>query len=171
MTPNLIELNYPFDDRLLFEEFDIAVMRELFDSYSDERFDFEVRGWWTTRGLELFPEFQYSNRVAKEFKEKFEVNGLVSPRFYILAENSILRPHIDLRTKCSLNHVLQGSNAEIFFGDGDDIQKYSYKTALLNTSVMHGVINKSEKRILFKLSIFGEDFGQIAEKIDSFKKF
>lgn len=170
MTKNLIRIDYPFDEEKLLKEFNMAIEHNMFEAYTDERYDSYFNGLQATCGLENHPEFEYANEVTDHIRKEFNITGRMSPRFYTLYENAILRSHVDIDTECEINHVLKGDDAGLFFGEytGDNTEQY--KTALLNTAALHGVKNKSQQRVLFKISIFNEKFESVAKKIDSIKK-
>lgn len=102
----------------------------------------------------------YSDYLCKYFDIEAE------PRFYILEGGSILPPHIDLGTQCAINFLLGDDDtlAPVSFSSGNS---YSYKTALLNTSIEHGVTNGPNDRIIFKLSIMNEPFESVKQKIQT----
>lgn len=84
------------------------------------------------------------------------------PRYYILQANTVLPVHTDMDTKCSVNHLLEGS-APITF---PDIGTYEYSTALLDISKPHGVDNtNSADRYLYKISFFNHSFDEVKLKI------
>ena len=117
--------------------------------------------WLVSRELEK-ENVPYVNNITKALVIKYGITGYVSPRFYMLTKNTILRNHVDLNTKCSINHVIQGDKSPVAYAD---YGMFYYNTALLNTTLMHGVINKDTDRILFKLSIFDETFDQVKNKL------
>ena len=97
---------------------------------------------------------------AEKLNAFFNVNG--KPRFINQKAGVELPFHIDVETKCSLNFLLKDeSPSPITYESGD----YFYKSALLNTTKKHGVFNKQKDRLLFKLSIFDEDFNSVKNKV------
>ena len=115
-----------------------------------------VHFWRVIRLEDLKSELVKS--YVKDFKNKYNIPGKVDGRFYRLKANSTLPMHIDSGTKCSINFLLNGYGAPVLFESGE----YTYKQALLNTSIMHSVINVDKDRILFKISIFELDFNQVS---------
>ena len=123
------------------------------EPYQDKRFGrFVWKSWRIVRDIEI----EYADFINKHFN----IDG--SPRFYILDSGTILPMHIDQDTTCSLNFVLSENPAPIKFSSGNE---YYYKTALLNTSIKHGVDKTSGDRVLFKLSIKDEPFDVVKQKI------
>lgn len=108
-----------------------------------------------------------SLRIAQQECEKFlDYYGFLhndgEPRYYILQANSILPVHTDVDTKCSINHLLEGT-APIHFPDAGN---YEYSTALLDISKPHGVDNtNSSDRLLYKISFFNYTFEEVKSKI------
>jgi len=96
---------------------------------------------------------------CENFKETYNIPGKVDGRFYRLKANNTLPMHIDSGTKCSINFLLNGEGSPVVF---ENIGTYVYKQALLNTSVMHSVVNGNKDRILFKISIFEMEFDNVA---------
>ena len=115
-----------------------------------------IHFWRVIRLEDLKSELVKS--YVKDFKNKYNIPGKVDGRFYRLKANSTLPMHIDSGTKCSINFLLNGDGAPVLFESGE----YTYKQALLNTSIMHSVINGDKDRILFKISIFELDFNQVS---------
>jgi|TARA_R100000027_G_scaffold62233_1_gene54218 hypothetical protein len=112
--------------------------------------------WKVIRLKDLKSELVKS--YVEDFKNKYNIPGKVDGRFYRLKANTTLPMHIDSGTKCSINFLLNGDGAPVIFESGE----YTYKQALLNTSIMHSVINGDKDRILFKISIFELDFDQVS---------
>ena len=88
--------------------------------------------------------------------------GEVRPRFYFLPKGVEIPEHVDNNTKCSINFLINSKNPAPVTVEGVD---YYYKACLLNTQKMHSVKNNTEDRLLFKLSIFDDDFDTVKEKI------
>lgn len=104
----------------------------------------------------LYINFDYAEKLNKFFN----VNG--RPRFYNLKAGVDLPFHTDNGTKCSLNFLLQDKDpAPVTYKSAE----YYYKSALLNVTKEHGVFNTKKDRLLFKLSIFDEDFNSVKNKI------
>jgi hypothetical protein len=84
------------------------------------------------------------------------------PRFYILKAHSSLPEHVDLNTKCSINVILSETAVAPIIIEG---VKFSYSQCLLNTQRRHYVVNGPEDRLLFKLSIFDQEFEDVYQNI------
>lgn len=144
---NIFIFDYDFDRDTLLDEFNKHNGK--FQAYNDPRGvldNFQI----------VRTEFAY----AEELCQLFDIKA--RPRFYILKANSVLPPHQDLGTLCSINVLLSSKNpAPVNY----DAKEYYYKNALLNTQNMHGVVTNNEDRLLFKLSVFDESYESVAEKI------
>ena len=68
--------------------------------------------------------------------------------------------HVDYHTTCSLNIARQGNAGEV-------TKSYSYRTAILNTSNLHGVDNGPVDRRLFKISIFDQTYEEVVDNFVS----
>ena len=145
---NIFIFDYNFDMQKLNES--MQAFEHKFEAYSDHRGTLDC--WSVAREI----EFDY----ATELCETFDIKA--KPRFYSLKANSVLPMHKDHGTQCSINVLMNSTNpAPVDFEDNT----YSYKCCLLNVQNTHGVTTGDEDRILFKLSIFDEDFESVAEKI------
>lgn len=145
---NIFILDYPFDLDVLelyWDKYEAGL-----EGYTDPRYD-QVADHWQISRSDMFP---YAQELCDMFGIK---NG--KPRFYRLKANTELPMHIDLNTECSLNIVLSDKPAPVNFEDGS----YSYKSCILNTSVLHGVVNGPEDRRLFKISIFDQSFEEVCQ--------
>lgn len=153
MNSNLFPINYLFNTAALHKE---AKEKE-FVTYEDPRYGKSVGAHILKNDI---PEAQIQ---AKEFCEFYGLE-LGSPRYYKLEADHYLLPHVDYNTTCSVNHILSNDYAPVTI-IGED---YHYKTALLNTSVQHGVNNiGKEERLLFKISFFESTYEEIREQIRS----
>ena len=120
--------------------------------YSDKRFGrFVMNNWRILKDIEL----EYADAMCKHF----DIDAI--PKFYVLQANTILFPHTDQDTTCSINFLLSDGAAPVRFGENE----YYYKTALLNTTRTHSVDKNPKDRILFKLSIKDEGFDIVKQKI------
>ena len=121
-------------------------------TYHDPKTNTEVTGWDIKHIID-----GYAYEVAQTFNS---VLGLQKskPRFYILRAGVTLGLHIDRGTECSFNFVLTGSSKITF----EDREEY-YEQALLNTQVMHGIINPQDDRVLYKISVFNQNFETVKQ--------
>jgi len=155
----IFKFRFPFDDEHLLKEY--KQVESLLEDYKDARYFEGSSNWLVTRDLEDL-DVPYVKNMTMAIVKTYGIKGYVSPRFYFLQKKTILRNHIDLNTKCSINHVISGAESPVNY---PDYGMYNYKTALLNTEKLHGVINKDSDRILFKISIFDESFEQVRAKL------
>ena len=153
----LFKLDYKFNTFALLTELDRYKLS--IGPYVDKRYG-QVDNFKILRG-------NASLRIAQQECEKFlDYYGFLhndgEPRYYILQANSILPVHTDMDTKCSINHLLEGT-APIHFPDAGN---YEYSTALLDISKPHGVDNtNSSDRLLYKISFFNYTFEEVKSKI------
>lgn len=148
------------EDILVFDfDFDKSALLDFWNQnqdntepYSDKRFGrFVMNNWRILKDIEL----EYADVMCKHF----DIDAI--PKFYVLQANTILFPHTDQDTTCSINFLLSDGAAPVRFGDNE----YYYKTALLNTTRTHSVDKNPKDRILFKLSIKDEGFDIVKQKI------
>lgn len=142
------EIQHNFDDFRLLEE----LKSQDATAYSDEKHG-SYDNWkiinqtlrWAEREMQFF---------CNQFKLPYG-----SPRYYQLDANSVLLPHIDYNTTCSINHILNDEAAPVTF---NDYGEFTYNTAVLDTTKMHGVNNLGKKdRYLFKISYFETTYEEI----------
>lgn len=120
--------------------------------YTDKRFGkFVMNNWRIVNDVDL--------PYAQELAEMFDIQAVA--KFYMLQANTSLPMHVDQDTTCSINFLLSGKAAPVKYSTGNE---WYYKTALLNTSIKHGVDSCDEDRILFKLST-KEPFDIVKQKI------
>lgn len=153
---NLLRINYNFPTGILLKE---ALSKD-FSVYEDSKHG-KSEGWNVYRGdIYDIPE-AWNQTIA--FCDFYGIKQ-GQPRYYILEENKMLMPHIDYNTTCSVNHILNEDAAPVTIMG----EEYTYKSALLNTTVMHGVNNIGrKKRVLFKISFFEQTYEEIREQIQS----
>ena len=145
----LIELDYQLDIKLILESASDA--EKFKDSYIDPRYNsYKVKSWLISK---------FTNNYVQKILDDFEVNG--SPRFYWLKANTVVPPHVDNDTKCSINFILSENAAPVNF----DSQVFYYKQCLLNTSKTHWVKNGPIERLLFKISVFDESYDDLKKRI------
>lgn len=153
-------LTIEFDiERLLFE-YDGIVKNE--KPYSDPNGK-KSSTWYTIRLKDMTSE--YCIQLANNIKKEYNIKGRTDPRFYRLKANSPLPWHRDRATQCSINVILSDTCAPVLFRTNNEIFEYKYTVALLNTQIEHSVPSFDEDRLLFKISIFDEDFDSVAYKI------
>lgn len=149
MHNHIVRLDYPFDNT---EALKLAArVKEKSEPYRDKRFPTLRFNHWQIH--------QFNDSFVEQILKDFDVEG--KPRFYWLAPNTSIPPHVDHNTTCSINFVLTEPAAPVTFDNTD----YHYKQALLNTSIQHRVTNGPHERILLKISIFNEPYEQLAERI------
>lgn len=133
--------------------------------YADSITPGGVPYWKVIRGDDMTSDF--ANKVANYFKQTYGIEGRVDGRFYRLLANATLPYHTDRSTQCSINMILsEGDPASVKFRRNGVEQEYNYRLALLNTQEEHSVENGPEDRILFKISVFDEDYESVAAKIN-----
>lgn len=152
------QFNYSFNTYALLTELDYY--RDEFKAYEDVRYK-ASDNWKILQNESLKVLSQQCNK----FCEDIELEG--KPRYYILDANAVLPPHIDLNTKCSINHLLSGESAPITY---TEYGNFKYKTALINTQEEHSVDNtKHDDRYLFKISFLENTFEEVKEKIIAYE--
>ncbi len=145
----LIHLNYPLNKELLLEE--ALEARKSAVSHKDSRYpDLSFDEWKISH---------YTSEYISQIMSDFGVVG--KPRFFWLAPFAEVPEHTDNGTKCSLNFLLNDDPAPITING----QEYYYKSVLLDTTQPHSVKNNNTERLLFKISIFEEDFDTVASRI------
>ena len=107
-----------------------------------------------------------TSKIVTDFtyniQRMFSMHGKVDGRFYKLDANQYLAPHMDNKTQCCLNFILNDNPAPITIQD----IPYTYKQALINTRMSHSVRNGNTDRILFRISIFHVCFDEVKEIMD-----
>lgn len=109
-----------------------------------------VKGWDIIRGIDL----PYGRKLAESLGVPF-----AKPRYYILEPNIDIPVHVDVDTLCSLNFILDDEEPAPVHYPG--LGNFTYKKALIDTSLPHGVINGNHPRILLKLSIKEYSFNEM----------
>jgi len=158
--------NYEFDKDTLLSLWNSKYIHNT-ETYDDPRIDDYIKrpefiaqyGHWSKDVWKI--AHAEVDEYTKYLCDYFDINA--KPRFYMLKANQVLPHHIDNDTECAINFILSDDAAPITFQATDNT--YHYRTALLNTSLWHGVWNGPKDRILFKLSIFDEPFEIVKEKI------
>jgi hypothetical protein len=145
----LIDLNYPLNYELLKKSAQIASDNKIF--YQDSRYN--------NRKLSNWLISKYSDDYITQIMKDFDIIG--SPRFYWLDANTMIPPHIDNETTCSINFLLSDNLAAVNF----ESNQFYYRQCLLNTKKIHWVSNGNSQRILFKISVFNETYQQLASRI------
>ena len=91
-----------------------------------------------------------------------ESNGLKgrwNMKFVYIPSGAVLDWHVDKGTKCAINWLINNSKASIEFRDG----KYQYKTAIIDTSKEHRVVDLAGERILFKVSCWDMTYNELCQ--------
>lgn len=146
-------LDYNFDKELLLKQAADAKVHAM--PYTDVRYpELKFPDWHIGR---------HNSEYIEKIMHDFGING--SPRFYWMKPFAVVPRHTDNGTKCSLNFILTDNAAPIKIGSLNAGQHYSYKAALLNTTIPHSVTNNHEERIMLKISIFDEFFETVDERI------
>lgn len=153
-TDEVFVFDIDFPKQKLLEEWHNVYLKDS-EGYTDKRYNKPPAEWWRVARLA-------SHDYSTEICDKLGVFG--KPRFYLLEKNAILPFHVDLGTMCSINFIISdGEGAPVTFETTGN--EYTYKSALLNTSLSHGVTNKGADRILFKISFMDNDFDDIKKRI------
>jgi hypothetical protein len=147
---DLINIDIEFNANLLLDE---AQLTDGYTTFIDPKTNNPINGWLIKR-ISSGYAFDLSNYL----KDRFKLNDC-RPRFYIQEPGISIPFHTDRGTKCSFNFVLSDNPDPISFRDRTVI----YKTALLNTSIEHAVLNPKTKRILFKVSVLDKTFKEIRD--------
>jgi hypothetical protein len=151
---DLIDLNFDFDkDRLLSQ----ANIVSGYQPFIDPANGGAVNGWLIKRVTD-----GYGLEISNFLKDYFHLTEC-RPRFYIQEAGVSIPFHKDRGTLCSFNFLLSDDLDPISFRH----RTATYKTALLNTSVDHAVLNPKNKRILFKVSVFDKSFQEIINVLPS----
>lgn len=161
---HLYDLDYKLDYDIVYDKF-LEVYSEV-EPYEDSRYD-QVSNW----RLKRVNDWEYADKIMSDLNLKDFVCDY-RPRFYTLDADTYLITHTDLGTKCSLNFVISGGDSPVIF-EGEintkpDVNSrfyYLYQAALFNTTLPHGVVNGSNDRILFKISIFDKTYEEVRAKI------
>lgn len=134
---HLTHIEFRLDHTLALMELELNEKHKI--PYEDYRGKLE--SWQIIRNVNL----HYAKTVAKKlgFPE-------ASPRYYILKPFTILPMHTDHGTKCSINFILGDKNPSPITILNKD---YFYLSALLDTTVNHGVTNGDKERKMLKLSL------------------
>lgn len=144
------EIQHNFDDIRLLEE----LKSQSSSSYSDDRY-----GEHDNFRL-INDELRWAEREMQFFCNQFNL-PYGAPRYYKLDANTVLLPHTDNNTTCSINHILNDEAAPITF---NDYGEFYYTTAVLDTTKMHGVNNLGKNdRYLFKISYFENTYEEIVK--------
>mgnify|MGYP003128612655 FL=1 len=149
---SIYKFNFDFNEDILLLEYD--KIKHKSENYIDRRPGGQAENW------RIIPtNFHYAKYLIRYFNL-----GEARPRFYTLPKGSNIPEHIDDQTKCSINILLETNNPAPVTIEGVN---YFYKTCLLNTQKIHSVKNTTEDRLLFKLSIFDDDFETVKKKIQN----
>ena len=148
----LTALNYPIDIKYLNKKYNSSTFTNL------KYFSFPVRNLYISK----IKDDPYVNMILKDLN----LDG--SPRFLKIKANTSLFPHIDNKTKCSINFLLDDYKDPIVFGIFPPYKKFYYKSAIIDTSKFHSVKATKYDRKIFKISIFQESFETLCKKLSKF---
>ena len=147
----ILKISHQFDDKSLLDE----LLSQQGRAYNDP-----LHG--TVENFELINgTIDVAKKQSEILCQRYNIPETGRPRYYRVAANSVLLPHIDYGTTCSINHILNDDAAPITFVDHGE---FEYKTALIDTTIMHGV-NNLEKldRYLFKISFYDMTFEEVSQ--------
>ena len=103
-------------------------------------------------------------------KQDLDVKGWMD--FYFQEPNSLLLPHIDPKSKCSINFILTPNPVPVtFYENAKSIDNlglpthYTYSQAVLNTRVCHSVQTSDTERILLKICIENESYESVVARM------
>ncbi len=151
---DLININFGFDRERLLEE---ANQLAGYETFIDPKYNTPISGWQIKK-----INSSYGLEISNFLKDYFQLKD-ISPRFFIQPPGVSIMFHRDRETKCSFNFVLSDDPDPISFRH----RQVVYKTALLNTSIEHAVLNPKNRRILFKVSVFDKTFEEIKNSLPS----
>lgn len=148
----LSHINYSIDIKYLNKKFDASTFRNLKYFY------------WRIKNLYISKIFNdpYVDMIMRDLN----IQG--SARFLNIKANTRLLPHIDNKTRCSINFLLDDYNDPIVFGLLPPYKKFFYKSAIIDTSKFHGVKATNYDRKIFKISIFQKSFADITKQLNNF---
>lgn len=145
----LIHLNYPLDMKSVQVYADYH--KQFGEQYFDPRYQQTISDW-----VQYRVQDDYFNELMNDF------GVLGKARFYWLSPNANLPEHTDNNTTCSLNFIIGSDSPAPVTIEG---KQYSYSQCLLNTTLLHGVDNGPEERVLLKISIFGTPYEEVVKMI------
>ena len=151
---DIINIDIDYNKDLLLEQANILLG---YEKFLDPVNDSPVNGWLIKRISD-----GYGLKISNFIKDYFNLKDC-RPRFYIQEAGVSIPFHKDRGTLCSFNFLLSESLDPITFRN----RSVTYKTALLNTSIDHAVINPKSKRLLFKISVFDKSFEEIKNVLPS----
>jgi hypothetical protein len=158
MIMPITHISYPLDtDKIL----EIATLARTDSSpYNNSRGAMKHWRWF----------HKFKDPYIKKVMDDLEITGWAD--FYFQAPNTLLGTHVDPKCRCGVNFVLSPSPAPITFYEQavsiNDIgppTEYTYKQALLNTTVPHSVQTSSIERVLFKICIDDESYEQVVARM------
>jgi hypothetical protein len=158
MFNDLIDFDLDFDKERLLAQANILSGYQTFIDPANNR---PIHGWMIKPVSD-----GYGLEISNFLKDKFQLTDC-RPRFYIQEAGINIPFHKDRHTLCSFNFLLSDDLAPISFIG----RTVTYKTAVLNTSIAHAVINPKSKRILFKVSVFDKSFEEIKNVLPSKLQF
>ena len=167
MNNEAFVFDFDFDKEKLLNLWHSKYVHNL-ETYDDPRIDDYIKrpefiaqyGHWSKDVWKI--AHAEADEYITDLCNKLDINA--KPRFYTLKANEVLPHHVDNDTECAINFILSDEAAPITFQETGNT--YYYKTALLNTSLWHGVWNGPNDRILLKLSIFDQPYEAVKEKLE-----
>ena len=138
--------------------FNLKILEAKYEEIQDQFKTYEdPRGKHTGFNLKrVQDDFPY----AQELCDKIKIQ--CRPRYYTLDPGTLLVPHVDYGTACSINVLLYDKDPAAINVEGSE---YLYKACVLNVQKEHSVQNGSIKRILFKLTIMDQSYEEVCRLV------
>jgi len=150
----VFHINFDFDTDSLLEE----ANKQLKDKSTASHRGYEVMydDWLFAPGGEV------ANEECKRFLNHYDLEE-GDGRYHLLKADSYLIPHVDIDSTCGVNHVLSTDRAPVNYMK----EEYTYKTALLDTTQKHGVVNLGyPDRIIYKICFRKHTYEEVIQKIN-----
>lgn len=121
--------------------------------------DFYIDGWTFIKHSRA--TLTYAFQVINELKAR-GVTAEMVPAYMIKLKHASIMPHKD-PTKCSLNFVLGPADEQSPINiEGTE---YYYKSALLNTGLLHWVNIDDKERYMLKLNVVDQTYEEVLQNI------
>lgn len=147
---------------LMFEYFDIALPREFLSV--PKNFSLDTKSNLDTATVDV-PLPGVLGELERTLKGR--------PLFFRFPSNTFYDFHIDRTRKCALNYLLTAEDGQLYFGTpGQKVVSnlievpYSSSFLLINTSLPHAVLTRSE-RIIFSLGFNNTPFEKVSSVLNS----